>query len=338
VSQIAALGISSSALLVAPLASGLALIGVWHPTREATRRLATGALASSYLLAAAIAVRQGMGNTMLLQNFSIEENLSLVVGPLYAYPQLLALLGAWTAVTTPGRRQLLLAIPLGLFLLPLNPLLSSFIVSQPALTAIYWRVLWAVPLPTMLAILFTRLIVACVDRYWSQHRRAALATVLLVVTVTTSQRTTLGRANGTSVRFPGPKVPLEEYTVAETVNKITPWHTTVLAPEQVASWLPSMRGHPPLVVVRPLYTLQLSDYLGRDEAQRRLALHSYLTGAWHGKDATELLSFALDDLHIGTVVVSRNLAWHGEVESVLIAKSFRSISIADYEVWVRAIS
>jgi len=61
-SQVAALGITSSALFVAPLAAGLALAGTWRPTRQLTSRLAVGL--SAYILIAAVTVRQGMVSTL----------------------------------------------------------------------------------------------------------------------------------------------------------------------------------------------------------------------------------------------------------------------------------
>jgi len=51
--QVAAIGITSSAIFVAPAAAGFALIGTWSPNARATRRLLLGILASSYVFLAA---------------------------------------------------------------------------------------------------------------------------------------------------------------------------------------------------------------------------------------------------------------------------------------------
>jgi hypothetical protein len=337
-SQVAALGITSSALFVAPLAAGLALAGTWRPTRQLTSRLAVGLFASAYIVVAAVTVRPGMVATLQQFPYSkdIADTLFDVLGKVSAYPQLLAFLAAWTVLTTPTSRRQLLVIPLGFLLIPLNPLLDHFIATNVTSSPTYWRVLWAVPLPIMLTVLIIGSMQEVADRYFHRFRRVVLTVTLLLTLMLLAKKTTLAQENGTVLNFFGLKVPQNEYAVARTVNRLTPPNTTVLAPQAVSVWIPTMLKHPPCVSVRSGYLDLLKSYLGESEARRRFALQSYISGTFREKTASTVLSQSIDDLCIGSVVVPRNSAWKNEIATVLNTYGFTSSLISEYEVWTRA--
>jgi hypothetical protein len=259
-----------------------------------------------------------------------------VLGKVAAYPQLLAFLRAWTVLATPTSRRQLLVIPLEFLLIPLNPLLEHFIATNVTSPQTYWRVLWAVPLPIMLTVLIIGSIQKIVDRFFHRFRRVVLTVALLLTLMLLAQNTTLDKENRTVLNFPGLKVPPDEYAVARTVNRLTLPNTTVLAPEAVSVWIPTMLKHPPCVSVRSIYFGPIKNYLGKREAKRRSTLQSYISGTFREEAASAVLSQSIADLCIGTVVVPRNLAWKNEIATILNTFGFTSSLIAEYEVWTRA--
>ncbi|MBF0191241.1 MAG: hypothetical protein HQL99_08950 [Magnetococcales bacterium] len=161
VGQIAALGCSSSALFLAPATAGVGLAALWRPDRLSTRRLLTGLVSTVYPLGIGVALMASMSQTMQTLTWtplSVEQNLARVLGSgphLWLY--LLTLIGAWTLTPDPRARRTLLGLSwvfMGIFLNPfLYPLFAQYL-TGPLTT---WRLLFALPLPAMAAILLLSL-------------------------------------------------------------------------------------------------------------------------------------------------------------------------------------
>ncbi|MBF0427950.1 MAG: hypothetical protein HQL94_03440 [Magnetococcales bacterium] len=157
ISQIAALGCSSSGLFVAPVAAGLGLAATWKGDWASTKRLLLGVVASGYPLGIGLII---IGTTTaIITDISwtplpLENNFSKVFGAgtnLWLY--LLTLIGAWTLMTDPWLRRFLLGISFiftAFFLNPfLYPIFSQYL-TGPMTT---WRLNFAIPLPIMASLL-----------------------------------------------------------------------------------------------------------------------------------------------------------------------------------------
>ncbi|MBF0273041.1 MAG: hypothetical protein HQL98_13410 [Magnetococcales bacterium] len=161
VGQIAALGCSSSALFLAPATAGVGLAALWRPDRLSTGRLLTGLITTVYPLGIGLLLLASMSHAMEAMTWtplSIEQNLARVLGSgphLWFY--LLTLIGAWTTTPDPRTRRTLLGLSwvfMGIFLNPFfYPLLAQHL-TGPLTT---WRLLFALPLPAMGAILLLSL-------------------------------------------------------------------------------------------------------------------------------------------------------------------------------------
>ncbi len=348
-SQIAALGISSSALFVAPFSVILALGGTWQATFKSTKRIILGLFSSIYLIAVGLLLRQSMISQVSLKNPTSEAVVSTtsegsivadalheVLGnqPIF-YLLMLAFLCAWTVSTSPKVRIYLLVIPLGFFLVLINPWLVGFITKYVTSSATYWRIFWAVPIPTMFAILFVGVFQSIIIIIPKLQRQGFLIALSLTI-VTLLPINTLRQDNGTILKFPTIKVPSVEYTVAQTVNRINPPQTIILAAEDISTWIPLISNHAPVVSVRNMYMSLLQNDFGLTEVSRRIDAVRYISGTIISHRIKARFLNLIDKWCIGTIVTAPNLEWQQELEIVLKNRNFKQhTEIGGYQIWVR---
>ena len=166
--QIAAVGCTSSALWAAPAGAVMALCSAVRPSRHGLKTVVLGALASVYVLAAAWLVRRSLDGT---------STGSLSQGGQHATPQLhgalvtnalvtvlgdsrlltfgiLALLTGWVFAPPGLSRRFALVFPLGVLLGLLNPSIADWVATNVT-GSTYWRSMWALPLPIVMALMLT---------------------------------------------------------------------------------------------------------------------------------------------------------------------------------------
>lgn len=349
-SQIAALGITSSALFVAPFTVILALGGTWQATLKSTKRIILGLLSSIYLITVGLLLRQSMMSQVSLKNTTSSEVLSTtskgsiaadalhqVLGtqPVF-YLLMLAFLCAWTVSTFPKVRIYLLVIPLGFFLVLINPWRVGFITNYLTSSATYWRIFWAVPIPTMFAILFVGVLQPIIKLIIPKLQQQGFLIALSLMIVTLLPINTLRQENGTIIKFPTIKVPSVEYEVAQTVNRVNPPQTAILAPEAISTWIPLISNHPPLISVRNMYLDLLKDHFGYKQFSRRIDAVRYISGTKISHRIKARFLNLIDKWCIGTVVTAPNLEWEEELEMRLKNHNFKqNTEIGGYEIWVR---
>ncbi|MGB3656057.1 MAG: DUF6077 domain-containing protein [Rivularia sp. (in: cyanobacteria)] len=348
-SQIAALGITSSALFVAPFSVILALGGSWQPTFKSTKRIILGLFSSIYLIAVGLLLRQSMISQVSLKSPTssavvsttsegsiVQEALHEVLGtqPIF-YLLMLAFLCAWT-VSIPKVRIYLLVIPLGFFLVLINPWLAGFITKYVTSSATYWRIFWAVPIPTMFAILFVGVLQPIIKLIIPKLQRQGFLIALSLTIVTLLPINTLRQDNGTIVKFPTIKVPSVEYAIAREANRITPPQTIILAAEAISTWIPLISNHAPVVSVRNMYMSLLQNDFGLTEVSRRIDAVRYISGTRISHRIKARFLNLIDKWCIGTVVTAPNLEWQQELEIVLKNRNFKQhTEIGGYQIWVR---
>jgi hypothetical protein len=141
----------------------------------------------------------------------------------------------------------------------------------------------------------------------------------------------LREANFVRLGMPSLKVYQVEYPVAEQVAGQVTESGVVLAPELVATWLPTFVHHPRLLGVRAVY---LPQTFPRQDAEQRLALMQYVAGSKRTTRSKTEFEEALARYGITCVVVLHATPWRGEIEAVLTQRGWAKIGSGAYDIWV----
>lgn len=255
--QIVAVGLSGSAAVAVPTTAIATLCGFFIAERRAG--VWWGALASlvvgSMLFAVFLAMPHERGLSFaeqdpagLMQATQAGLAKTLGEGGLRGEIALLALLLA--PVLAPAyRRGSVIGYAAFLVAVVMNPLVPGYV--GRAAGRLTWRIFWAVPFPLLLGLLGQRLAAMRGGR-WGEWPGRILALGLVAIFAGANGGWTLSTANGTRLRWPTSKVPIEHAIAAAIVARTTP-DDLVLAPYAVSAWVPTFRGHPRLVGVRDFY-------------------------------------------------------------------------------------
>lgn len=334
--QIAALGFTSSALFVAPVAAGVTLVSAWSPSMASTRRLVVGLLASAYVIAVAgmlaLATHGGRG---FVSDAAMPPMLSLIAHTWGGWSTaflLVALLVAWAFAPTSTGGRYFTAGALLFMLGVLNPYTSRFVADHFTGASTYWRLTWALPIPVFAAVTLSG-IVSGVARV--RPRIAAGAVIVLLVCGAGWFGMSFGvlrAANFVRLGVPGLKVYQVEYPVAKRVAAQVPEDGVVLAPELVATWLPTFVHHPRLLGVRAVY---LSSSFGKIEGEQRLALMQYVSGQERTAVSPSEFNAALARYDLTCVVALHSAPWRSEIDAILEGHGWRMVDSGAYDVWVK---
>ncbi|MEE2673859.1 MAG: DUF6077 domain-containing protein [Myxococcota bacterium] len=349
--QIAAVGVSASSLWLAPAVSATALLAGVRSLREAASRtrLAAGVGASAYVLALALALRGA--TTAAFANAPIQspelelsslklvtQALRTVIGPgLPGGFALFAALGAWAFAERPVTRRLC-AFSAATTVLLWNPFAASFIAAHLTSAPTYWRILWLLPIPTMIAIVLT----APIERGLSAKPAAAIVTAAAILlfgasVVFTPKALAPSAANQVRIAAPGWKVPPSEFDAARTIAEAGSAADWALAPRLVAPWVPIFPDYPALLVVRVEYLPVLHTALGPEELTRRMRLMRLVSGDPRAAYAVEMLRTAILEDGLSIVCLANAAKRASGLMRVLAETGLQKIHAnADYEVWKRS--
>jgi hypothetical protein len=335
--QIAAIGITSSGLFVAPAAAGLALLSTWSPNPRSTRHLVLGILASSYVFLAAgmlaLVTHGGEGFISSSVMPPLKPLLDQTLGPWSAVLLLTTLLASWSFAEGRSQSRLLLAISLFFLLSVLNPYTYQFVADHLTGPLTYWRLLWALPLPFLLAIFLVGLTQRAMRIRPTVFATGALVSLGASFVIFFLHSSSLRKANHVTLGAPSLNIPTLNYSVAKELSSIIPEDRTVLAPEGVATWLPTFVVHPKLLATRLMY---LQDAFGPDESKRRVSLVQYLGGESRSANSPSELREALVRYDLTAVIFLQSAPWGAEIKQVLSASGWHCISRHDpYEIWAR---
>ena len=335
--QIAALGVSASALFVAPAAAALGLAGGWSANAAGSRRFAVGMLASVYVFGAGWAMASvAHGGAEDLVSTSpmpaVMPILDDTWGSWSTRLLLVALIAAWVFVRDPVRARYLSAGAFFFLLAVLNPYTIRIVADHLVGVRTYWRLTWALPLPFFLAVLLDGVI----ERAWGMRSRALAACVCMALAgcaVAFGWRFgTLRSVNAVTLGVPGFKVNPVEYQAAARIVEDVSEKGVVLAPEAVSIWLPSFVLHPELLGVRELY---LTRAFSPDDAAQRSLLMRYVGGQHRPPDSAAWFADALRRYGLSAVVFVHSAPWRNEMENVLERHGWRALSSGTYDIWVK---
>ena len=335
--EIAALGVSASALFVAPAAAALGLAGGWSTNTESSRRFALGVLASAYVFGAGWAMASATHGGQALVSSSAMPGVQQILDDTWGWWStrllLVALLAAWAFVVNPLRARYLSAGAFFFLLAVLNPYTVRVVADHFVGVRTYWRLTWALPLPLFLAVLLDGMIERA-GGLRSKVLTACVCVALAGCAIAFGWRFgTLRSANAVTLGMPGIKVDPVEYQVAARIAEDVPERDAVLAPEAVSIWLPSFVVHPQLLGVRGLY---LTRAFSPQDAIRRSLLMRYVAGEYRLPDAAAWFADALQQYGLAAVVLVHSASWRAEMENVLERNGWRPLSSGIYDIWVKS--
>jgi len=335
--QIAALGVSASALFVAPAAAALGLAGGWSTNTESSRRFALGVLASAYVFGAGWAMASVTHGGQALVSSSAMPGVQQILDDTWGWWStrllLVALLSAWAFVREPVRARYLSAGAFFFLLAVLNPYTVRVVADHFVGVRTYWRLTWALPLPLFLAVLLDGVVERALGLR-SKLLAACACAALAGCAIAFGWRCgTLRSANGVTLGMPGIKVDPVEYQVAARIAEDVPEQDAVLAPEAASIWLPSFVVHPQLLGVRGLY---LTRAFPPQDAVRRSLLMRYVAGEYRPPDAATRFADALQQYGLAAVVLVHSASWRAEMENVLERHGWRPLLSGTYDIWVKS--
>ncbi len=356
--QVASVGCTSSALWSVPLATGLAVVSAVSWNRKSLSIVATGALASAYVILIGLAFMGSTGyladaisTTYSLPRSRLDIALERVLGTgRQELCALAAVLLAWALCRERSARRFAVIVPAAIWLLLLNPHWDKW-VSLHLVGPSYWRTLWSVPVPILMALLITAPLQwrGRVATVWP-GRLASVAALVAFVALA-PRFSTLSRANHNLLASPHLKVRWGgDYKWAKRLHDSVPAGSNVVAPWLIALWLPTFHHHPyPLIARKSHYHQGISSKDGPDE----LSYRRFMVDAVGAPDALLSVADSTDwsDTDGALALRFRDGLAHYDVRGVCMRRSARLRSLRDVlessgfvrtggghtiDIWVRA--
>lgn len=298
--QIAAVGLSSTGLIVAPAAVSVAAIPLFRMSVGAAKRLAFAAASCAYpiLVGVWIVVTAPVQPSELTASNAVD----LVGSSLGLYGSSHGLL--WHSIGETPRAGLwalllIISLPLTVWrfgaarsgliqvfcgaLILANPWTGEFLAQHVSVNMAY-RILWAWPFALFVALglaSLADLLAARENHVWIKWRllpslRWRLLMLLALLLAAVPGKLTPLPQNHVRFDWSGYRVD-EWYAPAKTVCAAVPRGSSVLAPKKINLWLTTFREHPSVNVIKS-YTITLRPFLGPTEYETRERLDRALSG------------------------------------------------------------
>jgi len=273
--QIAAVGLTSSALWLAPAISGISLLAATIGRPRGLRTLLYGCASSAYPVVLGLLLRRTVDESLLRFRQRHEELFSSALfdvlgsGP-SALLVLFALLGSWGLASSPLIRRVVVVFTLSFLALAWNPFSADWLAVHVTGLSTYWRVFWLLPVPLLVAVALTAPLESSRGPRWTRGLLSALLAAGFLLLGPRIQ--TLSAKNDVRLAWPARKVPRPAFAAAVALVAETRAGAFTLAPVDVAPWIPTLHGHPVPLVVRPLYLRLLGGSLDEDEIEQRQRL------------------------------------------------------------------
>ncbi len=281
--QVASVGLSATALWLAPFVSGVALLAAAPASRRGLAILAAGALPSLSPLGLGLRLRSETAARLPAAPESAPEldglahaaHLVLGDGAL-AVAVGFSLLAAWVFAAPGIPRRFLVLAPAAFGLLLFNPLASPWIAEHVTGASAYWRTFWVLPLPVFLALLLTAPLSPRTASWRPFLRLGATLTLVAGFLLWIPEQRVLSARNGVSFAPFALEVP-PGHEAARVLAEAVPSEATVLAPFDVSPWLVTLHGHPRPLAVRGVYLTPYAAELGEENVRRRLDLTHWIS-------------------------------------------------------------
>jgi len=330
---IGCVGLSSSAIFIVPMALTMAVLSGWH--KGVARRAALTLLPALYPLACGLSIAHGvrvLEGAFAYLPARAHLALTMVFGARTENAFLLALLAAPFLERGGRLRRRLLILVLVYFLASLNPftfkLLSRFTTREAV-----WRVLWCAPVAGIVAMVTLGGLQAVAER-WGKRGIMIAAVLLLCALRYLAPYSSLAPSNGDSYSLNPLKVVAPNYSVARDAIAATPAKSSVLAPENVAGWIPTFVHRVPLVSVREIYDTEMGVHLAPDDARMRRELRELVSGMEFPQKEREALLNMLPSYSVGLIIATEATA--DQLEQALLTRGYSRIrKVAGYAFFCR---
>ncbi|SMP82523.1 hypothetical protein SAMN06295888_1535 [Desulfonatronum zhilinae] len=327
--QGAAIGFTTNALVVGPMAAGLVLVSGMLADASTWKTTLKGLCASLPLVVAGVGmllvVRQYHGpeqlDPVLLGYATVlgEQRTGIVLAGLLALPLLAR------CAQLPGSAWLsrYVAVSGIILLFPLTGWLFSSLLAP----VFSWRYFWCWPVPLLLGLSVG---MACCVKIPYPHFRRAAALSFLALFVLAGPDSVTSR-NFSPVHIGEYKVP-PYYHVARKIVDLSPREGLALVPEPLAAYVTGFDDAPPLVGVRLLYLRKLQGTIPDDDLKERIALLRYVGGDISDMSVEQFVA-AIKQRGVRFLVVHSKHAKAVSLAKKLVQLNFSVIEYDDYLIF-----
>ena len=344
--QIAAVGMTSTALWAAPAVATFALSSAAWPSRQGLKTVVFGALASIYVVGAALVIKaslvrmsfgtvpgeQGPDETVPL----VRNALVIVLGNsrLLLFGVAVVLCG-WVFAPTGLARRFAAVFPLAVLLLFANPYTAVWVANNVTGSITYWRSLWALPVPTIMALVLTSPLALGVSSSRPLTRRALWMVLLAVFALLVPRYSGLSKANRVRLGSPSLKVPHTAYRWAAVVNQSVPPGSHVAVPSKIEPWIVTFHHHAYPLVVR-YYLRPWPNTMSYEEILDRIAMRNFLDAPERVDGSPQQFRDEIERYKPQAVCLVSSP--HGETARTILRQSGFRMTLArkGYELWLRS--
>lgn len=280
--QVGAVGLNATAIWAAPLTVGFTLVALVPWSRAGLGRLALGVAPSLYLVALGLWVKAEMqtriagiplGDEIPDSGAAyLQDAWETTVGDAWLAG---VVLFAWVAgqglVRGLGRRWYA-GFSLAFLLVLFDPFLATLVAENLTGEMTYFRALWVLPLPLLVACALT----APMRAVASPRAAAAATAALFAATLALTSTFTWSADNDARVDPFGLKVQPEEYAAARALVEAAAPAGAVCAPEEVSILVGTFHAHPHAVNPRSVYVSMNRDVLTDEDRRRRITMSMML--------------------------------------------------------------
>jgi len=199
---------------------------------------------------------------------------------------------------------------MGLLLFVMNPFLWD-IFNRSVTGGNNYRLLWAVPVPFVLAVIAGVL--------WGTRILAVRGLLLVALGVSMVAPGSIFYRAQTG--FSLIKIPIPEYEIAKAVNGAAGSSDIILAPEEISAWIPTFDDARPVVESRGLYLVQRIGQFSPDQLSQRTALFQY----WSSETPADLpdnLGDLIEALAVSVIVVNTQQPNHIAAFEIMLSLGF----------------
>jgi hypothetical protein len=351
--QVAAVGLSSTALWLAPVAGGLAVLCGLPLRWRSLRTLGLALLTSAYVVALAFWVRsQLMGGgaagdgegsaAVAVKAFALSLRFDLTLSAfkqMFGVPSVMQVFLALLLLAIPASRsalgrRYLIVFCLALVLVLMNPYFANFLRHNLLGRYTGQRAMWLAPVPAALALAFAALIPARRERWRRSLGVLAMAAALWLFFARVPAHAIFTPGNNVALRWPpGPKVPTGAFAIVTQLHALLRPGAVVLAPELVSWYLPTVHRHPYPLLANAKY-LRAS---GGEKKRRRLLVEAISgEGKFRAKER-ERFAADLNRYPIAAIVTHhRAMRFQGLTDTIKAAGFRRTgFGMAGYQLWLR---
>jgi hypothetical protein len=331
-SQLAAVTLTTNAVVVAPLAASLALLAAPGCADRSLKAICTGLAASLPLLILAALLYSRLApfrEAMHVDELQLGYR-SGVFGSRRAALVLLALiiLPAMARVTSLTSARWIVGYVWLVVVVLFMPWVS--VAGGHFLGPVYsWRLYWAVPVPLLISLAVSMATRALAQPKWQAIAAAAGGAVLFVA----AGPLAINASNVSLYNIGRFKVAPVQFAVARKIVELAPRRSLALVPEEVAVYIAGFSGTPRLVGIRILYLQKLEHLVSDDELASRISLFQYISG--NESSLTSNTALALIQARAVAIVAFR--ASHRDAQALLPALKSAGFQIHQEDCFLIAI-